>query len=185
MVKFDGRRHGWPIALIAALVALLAACDDTSEGAAAEGQDPNMPPAQVDLPEPPPASGFEVPETNPDGTMRIAGLIQFRDKYLQKPVRISGVITALSTECDPAKAKKEGTECPEPHLFIKDEPEARKQLLVVGYKPEFVERAKLEVGQRHVFEGTYKQVSQGFAVTEDGLLLLDRVGETEVLEEDK
>jgi hypothetical protein len=158
-------------------------CSEEEKGESAEKQDPNQPPANVELPEPPPASAFEVQEKNDDGTFRIAGLIQYRDKYIGKPVRVKGVITSIQADCDPKKAKEEGKECPEPHFLIKDSPDAEKDMMVVGFKQEFVEEADLEEGQEHVYEGTYKKVAQGFVASEEGLILLDMVDDKSVLEE--
>lgn len=174
--------------LVALLTLGLAAAGCSQEEKAdgeAEKTNPDQPPANVDLPEPPPASAFEVQEKNDDGTFRVAGLIRYRDKYLGKPVRIKGVITSMSEDCDPKKAKKEGKECPEPHFMIKDSEDAEKDMMVVGFKQKFVDEADLEPGQEHVYEGTYKKVAQGFVASEEGLLLLDMVDDKSVLEEKK
>jgi hypothetical protein len=163
---------------------LLSGCNQGEEADdGADKQNSDQPPAHVDLPEPPPASAFEVQEKNDDGTFRVAGLIRYRDKYLGDTVRVKGVITSLSPECDPKKAKEEGKECPAPHFMIKDSPDAEKDMMVVGFKQEFVEEAGLEEGNEHVYEGTYKKVAQGFVASEDGLILLDQVDDKSVLEE--
>lgn len=166
------------------LIATGCSSEGDADDSQAEAEDSNLPPAQVDLPEPPPASAYEVQEKNQDGTLRIAGLIRYQADHLDKSVRVKGVISQISADCDPKKAKEEGKECPEPHFLIKDTPDAEKNLLVVGFKQEFVEDADLEAGNEHVFEGTYKKVAQGFVASEDGLLLLDKVDDESVLEED-
>ncbi|MGM0556233.1 MAG: hypothetical protein ACQEVA_07625 [Myxococcota bacterium] len=176
------------LTLMVALMSLgltAAGCSEQDKGESAEQEDSDQPPAQVDLPEPPPASAFEVQEKNDDGTFRVAGLIQYRDKYIDKPVRVKGIISRIEADCDPKKAKEEGTECPDPHFVIKDAPDAEKDMMVVGFKQEFVEEAELEPGQEHVYEGTYKKVAQGFVASEEGLILLDMVDDMSVLEEDK
>ncbi|MBA2665086.1 MAG: hypothetical protein H0U74_22560 [Bradymonadaceae bacterium] len=143
--------------------------------------DPSLPPAVVDLPPAPPASAYVILETNSDGSLRVAGLISNQTKHLGQSVEISAEIVSLSADCDPKKAKLANTECQEPHLVIKDNRDAEKQLLVVGYKEEFVKKAKLKVGDKHLFRGVYQKVAQGFVASEDGLLLLDAVGEHEVI----
>lgn len=147
-----------------------------------EKVDENTPPARVELPDPPPSSGFTIPEKNSDSTMRVEGLIHHQEKYLDQKVDVRGVIVKLSEPCDPGKAKKTGEPCPEPNLFIKDDADAQKVLRVVGYKDDFIKKSKIEEGQTHVFKGTYVKVAQGFVATEDGLLLVDYVGDMAVLE---
>jgi hypothetical protein len=171
---------------LAAFIALtLFACNGSSDVETEKTkEDPNLPPPQVSLPSPPPASAYQIPEKNPDGTLRVEGLIYNRDKYLDQQVSVKGVIVRMSKECDPKKAKKAGEECPEPNLFIRDNPEAESAMRVVGYKDDFIKKAKMEEGQERVFKGTYQKVAQGFVATEDGLILLDYVDEIPVLEED-
>ena len=163
---------------------LTLACDDTGTVKVDKAEeDPDTPAARVDLPDPPPASGFQVPEKNNDNTLRVEGLIHYQEKYLDQQVEVTGVVIRLSDPCDPGKAKKAGESCPEPNLFIKDDQDAQKVLRVVGYEEEFVKKAKLEPGQTRKFKGMYKKVAQGFVATEDGLLLLDFVDDVPVLEQ--
>lgn len=170
------------IALIMA-VALACACSESNESSEEAQVDPNLPPAQVDLPSPPPASAFDIPETNDDGTMRVEGLIQYQTKHLGSPVRVKGVVVQIEGDCDPKRAKKKGEECPEPHFVIKDEEGAEKELMVVGFDRDYFDKVDVEKGQTHTFEGTYKKIAQQFVNSENGLLLLDKVGEVSVLEE--
>ncbi len=147
-----------------------------------DGQtNPNLPPPNVDLPPAPPASAFEIAEKHSDGTLRVEGLIHHQENHLGGEVEVKGVITWMSKECDPKKAKKAEEKCPEPHLYIQDAPNERARLQVVGYDDDFLKRVKLEVGQEHVFKGQYQKVAQGFVATEDGLVLLDYVGEEPVI----
>jgi hypothetical protein len=174
-----------PKTLAAFLVLILAACNGSSDVKTEKTkEDPNLPPAQVSLPSPPPESAYQIPEKNPDGTFRVEGLIHNRDKYLDQQVEVKGIIVRLSEECDPKKAKRAGEECPEPNLFIRDNAEAESAMRVVGYDDDFVKKAKLEEGQERVFKGTYQKVAQGFVATEDGMILLDYVDDIAVLEED-
>lgn len=167
-----------------ALPVTLTACNE--EGGVKveeEEQDPQAPPANVDLPPAPPAEAFEIPEKNPDGSLRVQGLIHHQENHLDGQVEVKGIISYMSKECDPGKAKKAGEKCPEPHLYIKDSPDERAMLQVVGYDDDFLKRVKLEVGEEHVFKGTYQKVAQGFVATEDGLILLDYVDDEPVLVE--
>ncbi len=144
-------------------------------------EDPNLPPINVSLPSPPPASAFVIQEKNPDGTFRIEGMIHNQTKHLDKVVTLSGTIARISKACDPKKAKKKGKTCNQPSMYIKDGEGAKKFLKVVGYTDDFIKRSKVEVGKAYTFKGTYKKMAQGFVVTEDGLLLLDFVNEIPVL----
>ncbi len=144
-------------------------------------EDPNLPPIKVELPSPPPASAFVIQEKNPDGTFRIEGMIHNQVKHLDKSVTVTGTIARLSKPCDPKKAKKKGKICNQPNLYIKDGPDSKKFLKVVGYTDDFVKRSKIKEGESYTFKGTYKKMAQGFVVTEDGLLLLDFVNEIPVL----
>jgi hypothetical protein len=162
----------------------LVACDDSEATNPADQADPNQPPAQVDLPSPPPASAFNIPEKNDDGTLRVAGVIHHQEKHLGNIVDIKGMIVGINGDCDPKKAKKAGETCDEPHYLISDEEGAEKQLAVVGFDREFFEKTKAKLGETHTFSGTYKKVAQGFVNSGDGLLLLNKVGEVSVIEEE-
>jgi hypothetical protein len=181
-----GKSCGRAATLIALMLAvsLAFACEESETKKDEQATDPNMPPAQVDLPSPPPASAFNIPEKNDDGTLRVEGIIQYKDKHLENRVRVKGVVTQILGDCDPKKAKKTGEPCPQPHYIIQDEEGAEKELMVVGFDREFFEKAKTKVGETHTFEGTYKQMAQQFVNSENGLLLLDKIGEVSVLDEE-
>lgn len=172
--------------LVLCLALLMPAACQTEQEAGEDvvEQDPNLPPARVDLPDPPPASAFEVQDKNPDGTFRVNGLIQFREKHLNSTVQIRGVIQEISPDCDPKRAEREGTECPEPHFVIRDATDPEQPMMVVGYEKEFVEKADLKVDQERLFEGEYKKVASGFVASENGLLLLNRVDDIPVIDPD-
>lgn len=145
----------------------------------------DLPPAKVDLPEPPPESAFDIEKKNPDGSFRVRGLIAHRGQHLGNDIKVKGTVTYVSPECDPAEAKKKGEECPKPYLYIKDSEDAEDSLMIVGYERDFLERAEIEKGGTHVFEGKYKELAQGFVRTENGLLLVDKVDGVSAVEEDK
>lgn len=172
-----------PLTVVVLIVAV-AGCSSEGDDAKKKKKKKDLPPARVDLPEPPPASEFEITEKNSDGTFRVRGLIAHKGKHLGEKVTIKGTVTYLSPDCDPAVAEKKGEECPKPYLYIRDEEEGDAKMMVVGYDQEFVDRADLEEGETYEFEGTYKKLAQGFVATEDGLLLVDRANDTEAVEED-
>ena len=134
----------------------------------------------VSLPTAPPASGYIIPEKNDDGTMRILGMAHHKQKYIDKTVTVKGTVTFISEDCDPAKAKKNKTKCPEPYMTIEDSDKL--PMLVVGYPAKFLKKAKVKADETYDFKGTYKLAAQGFTATEDGLLLLDEVNEKSVIE---
>ncbi len=179
-------RHVTQAALLA-LAFTVTACSGGGSDVEVEksADDPNLAPPVVRLPDPPPASAYQIPEKNPDGTLRIEGLLHNKEKYMEQQISVTGIIVKMSAECDPKKAKKAGTECPEPNLFIRDTVDDEVAFRVVGYKPEFIKKAKLEEGQQRIFKGTYQKVAQGFVATEDGLLLVDYVDDIAVLDPEK
>jgi hypothetical protein len=144
----------------------------------AEGEKP----PEANLPDPPPADGFVIPERNKDGSLRVAGLIEYQQNHLDKPVELTAYITFVSPECDPAIAKKKGLDCPQPYMILQDEPNATRSLLAVGYEEEFIKRAKLKAGETRTIKGTYKKMAAGFTATEAGLILLDAVDEILVVQ---
>lgn len=162
---------------LCALVAVQLGCDHPATNVQAELPTPstNAAPPVVDLPDPPPASGFIIPEANQDGTLRVVGMVEHKDKHLDKPVTVKGFVASISPDCDPKTAKKKEQECPEPHLIIKDDMDSDRAMLVVGFEPELVKKAKLEVGEQYDFKASYQMMAQGFTATEDGVLLLDEV----------
>lgn len=171
------------IGVLSLLVCFAIACNSDESEKTKEKVDPNLPPAQVDLPSPPPASAFEIPETNDDGTLRVQGLIQYQDKHLDKAVRVKGTVVQILGDCDPKKAKKNEKICPEPHFIIKDEKNAEKELMVVGFDRDFLKKADAEVGEEHVFEGNYRKMSQQFVNSESGLISLVKIDDTPVRED--
>ncbi|MFB6374903.1 MAG: hypothetical protein ABEN55_17685 [Bradymonadaceae bacterium] len=70
-------------------------------------------------------------------------------------------------------------------MYIKDGEDAQDKLMIVGYKRELIDRADIEKGNTHVFEGKYKELAQGFVRTENGLLLVDKVDDTKAVNPDE
>lgn len=182
----SNKRH--IIVALASLVVLgLIGCDHPASNVTVEVDeaDPNAEAPTVSLPTPPSAQDFVIEEKNEDGTLRVAGMIEYKDKHLDKEVVVKGKLIKLSKDCDPGLAKKKGEKCPEPHLVIRDDEEdAEKHILVVGYPQDFVKRAKLTEDEVYDFKGTYQMMGYGFTASEDGLMVLAAVGDEEVAEED-
>ena len=175
-------------ALLSALL-IMAACEHppsnvTIEESATRSEDTTPP--VVSLPPAPSAQDFIIKEKNPDGSLRVQGLVEYKDKYLDQEVVVKGKIVKMSELCDPAKAAKENKKCLQPHMLIQDdESDAEKLLMVVGYDADFVKRAKLEEGGVHQITGRYKMMGYGFTASEDGLLELLQLDETSLFEEKK
>lgn len=178
-------RSAVAIALFALSFAGIAACSSGGDKKKKEKKADRLPPEKVSLPSAPDDSEFEIPLKNSDGTFRIRGLVAHQADHLNSKVTVKGYLSRISEECDPAKAKKEGEECPEPYLYFKDSEDGDTRMMGVGIEREFIEDAELEEGETYEVEGTYTKSSHGFVATEDGLLLLDKVGEHNVMEEDE
>lgn len=163
----------------------LTACEHPPSNVTVEekGADPDAPAPTVSLPEPPAAEEFIIKEKNDDGTLRVQGLIENKAKYMDKEVVVKGKVVKLSPECDPAKAKKNNEKCPDLHMVIQDDEEdAEKQILVVGYRPDFLKRSKLKEDEVHQFKAMYKMTGWGFTASEDGLLELLAMDDIDVME---
>ena len=163
----------------------LSACDHPPSNVTVEDTktDPNAPAPTVSLPEPPSAEDFVIKEKNDDGSLRVQGLIENKSKYMDKEVVVKGKVVKLSENCDPAKAKKKNEKCPELHMIIQDDEEdAEKQILIVGYREDFLKRSKLKEEEVHQFKATYKMMGWGFTSSEDGLLGLISMDDIDVVE---
>lgn len=175
-------------ASLAALL-LVSACQDHPKSTVPI--DENTPLAEgakrptAELPDPPPADGFVIPERNKDGTLRVAGMIERQADHLDKPVELTAYIAFVSAECDPKDTKKTGKECPQPYMILQDDPQSSRQILAVGYEEEFIKRGKLKEGDSRVIKGTYQKMASGFAATENGLVALEAVDDIPVIDPKK
>lgn len=128
----------------------------------------NLPPAKVDLPPLIKLEGTIPPETHPDHTMRIDGLLARRDKYLQQKVLVRGFLVE-KYEC-PKDAKK----CEHPHMWLADSPAGGdKRLMVVALDEERVK--KLEAGQQYVVTGLFARKSDDGFLRSEGLLIHESI----------
>ncbi len=128
----------------------------------------NLPPAKVDLPPLIKLEGTIPPETHPDHTMRIDGLLARRDKYLDQKVLVRGYLIG-KYECP-----KDADKCERPHVWLADSPAGGdKKLMVVALEEERVE--KLEEGEQYVVTGRFAQKSADGFVRSEGLLLHESI----------
>lgn len=128
----------------------------------------NLPPAKVDLPPMIKLEGTIPPETHPDHTMRIDGLLARRAKYLNQKVLVRGFLVQ-KYEC-PKDAKK----CERPHVWLADSPAGGdKRLMVVKLDEERVE--KLELNEQYIITGRFAQKSGDGFVRSEGLLLHESI----------
>lgn len=139
---------------------------------------------EVDLPTPPPDEAFDIPERNDDGSFRVEGLIFHQNDHLDEEVEVKGVVTNVLGDCDPAIAKQRDEPCPQPHFIIKDEEDAKQELMVVGFPREFFDKARISKGDTETFQGRYVKSSGQFVNSESGLIELIEAGDTEVAEKE-
>lgn len=183
-MKAPGADDARLIALVVAVCGCLlptTGCQESQTTATA--QSPDVEPARINLPDPPPDEAFDIPKNNRDGTLRVEGIVAHQAEFLDTSVEVKGVITRMTEPCTPRKAEQRGETCPKPHMVIRDSEDARQKLLVVGYEDEFIKRAGLEAGETHTFAGTYTRVARGFVASGSGLIDLKRVDETPVTEQ--
>ena len=165
---------------VAVLTALfLVACESGPEPPEEEFPvDPDLPEAVVDLPDPPPASAFEINEHNDDGTLRVEGLIGNRDQYLEEEVEVRAMVSEIKgTDCDPSVEA-----CTRTHLIIRDDADDDLSMMAVGYHEDFLQTAGIREGEEYLFIGNYDQMAHGFVSSEDGLIDLMSVDDHEVPE---
>lgn len=128
----------------------------------------NLPPAKVDLPPLIKLEGTIPPETHPDHTMRIDGLLARRDKYLDQKVLVKGYLIE-KYECP-----KDADKCEHPHVWLADAPAGGdKKLMVVALDEERV--GKLELNEQYTFTGRFAQKSPDGFVRSEGLLLHESI----------
>lgn len=152
-----------------ALALWISGCDGPETGLDDEqlAPDPDLPAAVVDLPPPPPASAFEITETNDDGSLRVEGLVANRDKYIDTDVEVRGVVADIrGDDCTPGGPER----CPSPHLFIRDHIDETLEMIVVGYDNSVLRSAGISVGDDFLFKGAYTHSAHGFPSAETGLI---------------
>lgn len=155
---------------IALLLLISVACQNTNESPKPRPDTVSMEKKKkVKLPEPPGPEAFEVESKHPDGTLRVKGLIFNPDEYLGQTVTVRGFVSKTIGDCDPGKDK----DCPEPHLFLKDDSTATEQLLVIGVPKERLD--SFDSDKTYDFEGKYKKSASGFTASKTGLLVVEKI----------
>jgi len=88
------------------------------------------------------------PETHPDNTLRVDGLLARRKKYLGQKVIVRGHL--VETYQCPEKAER----CESPHIWLHaSRAGGEKKLLVVGFIDETIK--KLSIGEQYVVTGNF------------------------------
>ncbi len=139
---------------------------------------PAGPPARVDLPPFVKLEGTIPPETHPDHTMRVDGLLARRHKHLGKKLMVKGYLVEKS-EC-PKDAKK----CARPHAYLHDTPAGGdKKLLLAGLR-EAVHEA-LVVGTQYKVTGLFERKSDDGFIQSSGMLIYESIEGLEVEDEEE
>lgn len=156
--------------LFAFVCAVALACTpptDASQAQSAESA-PAGPPARVDLPPMIKLEGTLPPETHPDQTLRIDGLLARKAKHLDQKIVVRGHVVS-KYEC-PKEAKR----CERPHVWLADAPAGGdKQLMLVNLSDELVEL--LKQGEQYVVTGQFAQKSRDGFVRSAGLLIYEQI----------
>lgn len=129
---------------------------------------PKGPPARVDLPPMIKLEGTLPPETHPDQTLRIDGLLARKAKHLDQKIVVRGHVVS-KYEC-PKEAKR----CERPHVWLADAPAGGdKQLMLVNLSEELVEL--LQQGEQYVVTGKFARKSRDGFVRSAGLLIYEQI----------
>ncbi len=158
------------LSLMVGLAAAFAACTPPKAETPEVEQKPQNagPPARVDLPPLIKLEGTIPPETHPDGTMRVDGLVARREKYFGQKLVARGYLVE-KYEC-PEDAKR----CERPHAWLADTPAGGdKKLLLVGIDDRV--RDALTVGEQYVVTGTFDRKSDEGFVLSTGLLVYESI----------
>lgn len=165
---------------IAILIAgALGACDAVSPpaGTGEPDESARYPETDVQLPPVPTLDLAEVPHTYDDGSHSVFGLVLQREELRDTEVRVTGIVQSIY-ECEvPVEADAEPLApgavrpgCNRPHLYIADSLRSSQRMLVTGYDAALYE-PQLQVGNRYVVQGVYRNETRGFISSEDGLLV--------------
>lgn len=156
--------------LPACVCALAMACTpptDASKDKSAEST-PKGPPARVDLPPMIKLEGTLPPETHPDQTLRIDGLLARKKKHLDQKIVVRGYVIS-KYEC-PKEAKR----CERPHVWLADAPAGGdKRLMLVNLSEELV--GLLNEGEQYVVTGKFARKSSDGFVRSAGLLIYEQI----------
>ena len=174
MVPTSGR----VVALLAAL-AVVSGCKSkpaTPPPEAAPAENPNLPPARIDLPPPIKLEGTLPPETHPDGKMRIDGLLARREKYIGQKIVVRGFLV------EKYEPPKDAQRFLHNHGYLADTPAGGdKRLLLTGLLDKV--RDALVVGQEYVITGEFAQRTDDGFVNSLGLLIFESAEGLEIPEE--
>lgn len=178
MVRTSARRITWVAALAAGLGAV-SACKPKPAGPPPEAvpsENPNLPPARIDLPAPIKLEGTLPPETHPDGKMRIDGLLARREKYLGQKIVVRGFLV------EKYEPPKDAQRFLHNHGYLADTPAGGdKRLLLTGLADKV--RDAMVVGTEYVITGEFAQRTDDGFVNSLGLLIFESAEGLEIPED--
>lgn len=168
--KLDRLATACTVALAALPLAILLGAGSASL-AQEESGGQALPPIKIQLPPPPSFAEPNIPLQYPDGTMSIYGLRKHLDKYLGQQVKVKAYLLEIY-QCPVCPKKATCKACDQPHFFMTDEPNGRKDkgLMVADYRMPKSKDPKVTVGKQYVVEGTFARNTSGGFASSDGLL---------------
>ncbi|MBU0551345.1 hypothetical protein KKF91_08395 [Myxococcota bacterium] len=126
------------------------------------------PPARVDLPPNLDLEALLPPETHPDNTLRIDGLLARKNKHLEQKIIVRGYLVEKYVRPKGAKRFER------PHAWLADTPAGGdKRLMLVGITEDIVDA--LKVGEQYTITGNYSMLSSDNFVSSNGLLIYEQI----------
>jgi len=167
-------------ALALSLLLVAAGCpEERGVPSAMPEEDPNLPPARVNLPPVPDLTGPATPLRLADGSYTVWGLHSQAGGLVGKDVTVQALVVEVYHCPDPPP---EGVKCQAPHFWISDSQQGKPaRMMVVGYDPEDEDTPEPEAGKRITLLGVFdRRNEQGFVASE-GLV---RMASWKEIEED-
>lgn len=170
------RRQGFLISLAMSLsVALpLPGCNTSLAQEESGGQ--ALPPIKIQLPPPPSFAEPNIPLQYPDGSVSIYGMRKHLNKHLNQQVKVKAYLLEMY-QCPVCPKKQTCKPCDQPHFFMTDEPNGRKDkaLMVADYRMPKAKDPKLTVGKQYIVDGNFARNTSGGFAASDGLLAFSKM----------
>lgn len=129
------------------------------------------PPSRVDLPPVVDLEALLPPETHPDNTMRIDGLLARKAKYLDQKILVRGYLVEKFVQPLATRTKVVAVRS---HAWLADTPAGGdKKMMLVGLTRDVAEA--LEVGTQYTVTGKYSMLSSDNFVSSSGLLIYEKI----------